>query len=100
MKFQAAVERTKYLIPLFIQKAIELRLDCGQLASLEAQAKACSIPLIHQQLVIPLPEERSPSTRGLYPGIVLCCDKETMSAIQRKPNAGTQAVFFFCPNPN
>jgi hypothetical protein len=55
---------------------------------LGSSAKAVTIPLIHHQLGILLPE-KEPRVLEIYnPRYCACCDNETMISIHRIPNRG------------
>jgi len=55
---------------------------------LGSSTKAVTIPLIHQQLGIPLPEKEPRILEVYNPRYCACCDKETLVSIQRIPKHG------------
>lgn len=61
---------------------------------LGSSAKQITIPLIHQELGIPVPEKESRILETYNPRYCPCCQKESMVSIQRLPKRGPPKVDF------
>ena len=65
---------------------------------LGSSAKQITIPLIHQELGIPVPEKEIRILESYNPRYCPCCQKESMISIQRLPKRGPpKAVFSSVP---
>ncbi|MBN7810936.1 transposase, partial [Algoriphagus sp. H41] len=67
---------------------------------LGSSAKLITIPLIHRELGIPIPEKEPRILEAHNPRYCPCCQKESMVSIQRLPKRGPpKAVFAPVPTP-
>nr|WP_111671507.1 transposase [Algoriphagus litoralis] len=63
-----------------------------------SSAKQITIPLIHQELGIPIPKKEPRILESYNPRYCPCCQKESMVSIQRLPKRGPpKAVFSAIP---
>lgn len=61
---------------------------------LGSSAKKITIPLIHQELGIPIPEKEPRILESYNSGYCPCCQKESMVSIQRLPKRGPPKTVF------
>ncbi|WP_339881175.1 transposase [uncultured Algoriphagus sp.] len=61
---------------------------------LGSSSKLITIPLIHQELGIPIPEKEPRILEAYNPQYCSCCRKETMVSIQRLPKRGPPKTIY------